>query len=135
MKNAIPNSQHHNEQESNSTTAHSNDHTDHSIANTLPMYASNSVHHMLTDMSPISDNEILNSIMSSSCSTSHNMHSINVHSDNHVIRSNGSSYTANMVHVTYQCWQTILDPIGSLIDGGVKGGLPGTDICMLDYTI
>ena len=55
-----------------STTAHSNDHTDHSVTDTLPMYASNSVHHMPMDIRPSSDNKILNFIMSSSCSTTSN---------------------------------------------------------------
>ena len=36
----------HTKQQANSTTAHSNDHTDQSVADTLPTYASNSVHHM-----------------------------------------------------------------------------------------
>ena len=53
-KSAISNAQHHSKQQTNSTTAHSNDHTDHSIADTLPMYTSNSVHHlpMETNLSP-----------------------------------------------------------------------------------
>ena len=42
-KSAIANSQCHNKQEANSTTAHSIDLTDHPIANTLPMYTFNSV--------------------------------------------------------------------------------------------
>ena len=98
------------------------------------MYASNSVHHMPMDISPNSNNKILNSIMSSSCSTSSNMCSINVRSGDHAIHSNGSSYTVNMAHVTYQCVQAISDPIGSLIDRGANGGLAGADVHMLDYT-
>ena len=58
-------------QQANST-AHSNDNTDHSVTNTLPMYASNSVHHMPTDISPTSDRKILNSVMSSLHSTASN---------------------------------------------------------------
>ena len=42
----------HTKQQANSTTAHSNDHTDHSAANTLPTYASISAHHMPTDIAP-----------------------------------------------------------------------------------
>ena len=99
-KSAVANSQCHNKQDANSTAAHSNDQTYHSITDTLPMYAANSVHHM-PDINPNSDNKNLNSIMSSSCSTSSNTCSINVHSGNHVIHSNGSLYTVNMAHVTY----------------------------------
>ena len=54
MKSTISKSQCCNKQQANSTTAHSNDNTDHSVADTLPMYASNSVHHMPMDISPSS---------------------------------------------------------------------------------
>ena len=51
VKSTISNSQCHNKQQANSTTAHySNDHTDHSVTDTLPMYSSNSVHHTPTDI-------------------------------------------------------------------------------------
>ena len=48
-----------------STTAHSNDSTDHSVTDTLPTDASNSVHHTPTDIGSTSDNIVVNSIMSS----------------------------------------------------------------------
>ena len=83
---------------------------------------------MPMDISPNSDNKILNPILSSSCSTSSNTCAINVHSDNHVIHYNGSLYTVNMAHVTYQCSPAILDSIGSLIDGGTYGRLADTDV-------
>ena len=51
-KGAISNSQHCTKQQANSSTAHSNNHTDHSVTNTLPMYASNSVHHMPMETAP-----------------------------------------------------------------------------------
>ena len=54
-KSAISKSQCHNKQQANSTTPHSNDNTDHSVTDSLPMYASNSVHHVPTDISPTSD--------------------------------------------------------------------------------
>ena len=98
MKSTISNSLCH-KQQANSLTAQSNDHTDHSVADTLPMSASNSVHHTPMDIGPTSDNKTLNSIMSSSCSTASNTQSINVHSGDHLVH--GSSYTVNMVHVTY----------------------------------
>ena len=44
-KSAVSNAQCHNKQQANSTAAQSNDHMDHSATNTLPMYASNYVHH------------------------------------------------------------------------------------------
>ena len=44
MKSTISNSHCH-KQQANSLTAQSNDHTDHSVADTLPMSASNSVSH------------------------------------------------------------------------------------------
>ena len=72
--------------------------------------------------------------MSSSHSTCRSTCSINVHSGNHVIHSNGSLYTVNMAHITYQCSQAMLDSIGSLIDRGTNGGLAGTDVHMVDYT-
>ena len=132
-KSAIANAQCHNKQEANSTTAHPNDQTDHSITNTRPMFTSNSVHYLPMDKSPNSNNNILNSITSSSNSTSSNTCSIDVHSGNHVIHSNGSSYTVNLAHVTYWCSQAISDCIGSLIDS-INGGLAGTDVHMLNYT-
>ena len=47
-KSAIANAQCHNIQHANSTTTQSNDHTEHSVTNTLPTYASNTVHHTPT---------------------------------------------------------------------------------------
>ena len=133
-KPTISNSQHHTKQQANSTTAHSNNHTDHFVADTLPTYASNSVHHMPTDMGPPFNNKILNSIMSSLCSSTSNTWSINVNSSDCLIHSNGSYYTLNMAHITYWCSQAISDSIRSLIDGGANGRLPGTDVCMLKHT-
>ena len=60
------------------------------------MYASNFVHHMPIDISPSSNNKIFNSLMFSSHSATSNMHSINVHSGDHLVHPNGTSYTANM---------------------------------------
>ena len=134
VKSAISSSQCHNKQQANCTTAHSNDHTNHSAIDTLPTYTSNSVHHMPTDRSPTSDNKILNSVMSSSSSTTSNTCSINMQSGDCLVHSNGRSYTVNMTHVTYQCSQDISDSIGSLIDEEANGGLAGTDVCLLDYT-
>ena len=58
-------SQCHTQQQANSTTAHSNDHTGHSVTDILPMHASNSVHHMPTETSPTSEpTTLLNSIIS-----------------------------------------------------------------------
>ena len=54
-KSAISNSQRHTKQQANSTIAHSNDHTVHSVANTLPTYASNSVHYKPTESAPTSN--------------------------------------------------------------------------------
>ena len=48
VNSAIVNSQHHNKQEVNSTTAHSNDQTDHSVTYTIPTYTSNSAHQVQT---------------------------------------------------------------------------------------
>ena len=48
-----------------------------------------------------------------------------------IIHSNGSPYTVNMAHVTYQCSQATYNPI---IDGGANSGLASTDACMLKYT-
>ena len=39
-----------------------------------------------------------------------------------------------MAHVTYQCTQAAYDTVGSLIDGGVNGGLAGAHIHMLEYS-
>ena len=88
---------------------------------------------MPTDIGPKSDNKVLNSIMSSSCSTSNNTCSINLHSSIHLIHSKDSLNTVNMAHVTYQYYQAISDSIGSLIDGDVHGGL-AHDVHMLNYT-
>ena len=93
------------------------------VADTLPMYASNSVHHMPTQIAPTPDNKIIYSIMSSSCSAASNMQSTNAYSSDCPIHSNGSSYTVNMAHVTYWCSQAISDSIGSLNDGGANAGL------------
>ena len=86
------------------------------------------------DISSNSENKILNSIMSISCSITSSMQSINMQSSDHLVHSHGSSYTVNMAHVTYWCWQAILDSIGSHIDGGASSGLADADIHMLDYT-
>ena len=94
MKSAMSNSQCHHKQQANCTTAQFNDHSDHSVNNTLPTNASNSVgvHHMPSDIAPTSVNKILNSIMSSSHSSTSNTCSINVNSGDCLIHSNGSSY-------------------------------------------
>ena len=107
----------------NSTRANSNDHPDHMVTDTLPMYVSNSVHHMPmeTALHPESTT-LLYSLLSSSCSTTSNSCSINIASGNCIVHSNGSSYTVNMVHVTYCCLQALSDPIGSLIDAAANGG-------------
>ena len=89
---------------------------------------------MPPDIGPTSDNKILHSIMSSSSRTASNTQSINVDSGDCPVHSNGSSYTANMTHVTYCCSQAMSDSIGSLIDGGAHSGLAGADVHMLDYT-
>ena len=125
----------HNKQQANSTTVHSNDHTDHSIADTLPMYTSNSVHHMPMETAPSPESTtILISLLSTSCSTAGNSCYINVASGDGIIHSNGSSYTVNMAHVTYQCLQAISGSNQSIIDGGATGGLAGTGVHMLEYT-
>ena len=113
----ISNSQCHTKQQANSTTAHSHDHTDHSVIDTLPMYASISVHHIPTEIAPTSDNKILISIMSSSCNTTSSMQSINVNSGDCLIHSNMSSYTVNMAHVTYQSCAPFLIPLNHLLMG------------------
>ena len=66
-KSTIYNSQHCTKQQTNSTTAQSNDPTDHSVADTLPIYASNSVgvHHMPMERAPTTETKLLNSIVSS----------------------------------------------------------------------
>ena len=65
VKSTISNSQHHAKHQVNRTTAHFKNHTDHSVTNTLPMYSSNFVHHMPSEIAPTSSTKILNSIMSS----------------------------------------------------------------------
>ena len=53
-----------------STTAYSNDNTDHSVTDTLPTYASNSVHCMYIETAlPPESTTLLNSLLSSLCST------------------------------------------------------------------
>ena len=89
----------------NNTTVQSHDHTEHSVMETLPTYASNSNE----------STTLLNSLLSSSCSTASNLCSINVTSGDHIIHFHHSSYTVNMAHVIYQCSQAIYDNIGSLI--------------------
>ena len=72
-KSTISNSQHCTNQQANSTTAHSDDHTDHSVTDTLPMDASNSVHYTPLETAPTSKSTtLLNSLMSSSHSTGSN---------------------------------------------------------------
>ena len=91
-KSAISNAQCCTKQQANSTASHSNDHTDHSDTDTdtLPVYASNSVHHMPTEtVLPPESTTILNSLLSSSCSMTGNSHP-NVTSGNCIIHSNGS---------------------------------------------
>ena len=76
-KSATSISQHHTKQQGNSATVHSNDHTDHSVANTLFMYASISVHHKPTKSAPtFKSTTLLNSLMSSQHSTAKNIHSV-----------------------------------------------------------
>ena len=90
---------------------------------------------MPTETAPSSESTtLLNSLMSSTCSTTSNSCSINVTSSDHLIHSNGSSYTANMAHVTDQCSQTISNSIGSLSDGGANSGLVSADFHVLEYT-
>ena len=123
------------QQQPNSTTANSNDHTDHSVTDTLPTYASNSVHHIPTETAPPPESTtLIYSLLSSSCSTASNSCSINVTRSDHIIHSNGSLYTVNMAHVTYWCLQALSNHSGSLIDAGANGGLAGTDVHMLEYT-
>ena len=98
------------------------------------MYASNSVHHMPTDINPTSNNSILNSIMSSSHHPDSTTQSINVSSGDCLVHSNGSLYTVKMDHVTYLWSQAISDSIGSLLDRGANGGLASADIHVLKYT-
>ena len=131
---AISKSQHCNKQQANSTTTHPNDTTGYSVADMLPRYASKSVHCTPMDIGPTSDSKILNSIMSSSCSTPSNMWSVNICSGDHIVHSNGSSYNVNMSHVTYWYLQAISDSIRSLIDGGANDGLASTDMHVLKYT-
>ena len=49
QKSAISNAQCDNKQQANSTTAQSHDNTNHSVTDTLPIYASNSVPHAPTE--------------------------------------------------------------------------------------
>ena len=93
-KSAISNSPQQTKQRANSTTAHTNDHTDHSVADTLSTYASNSVYHMPMETAPSSECTILlNSLLSFSHSTASKSCSINITSSDHILHSNGSLYS------------------------------------------
>ena len=131
-KSTLSNSKCHTKQQANSIMAHLNDHTDKSVADTLPTYASNSVHHMSTETaSPSESTTVLNSLLSSSCSTTSNSHSINVTSGDDLVHSIGSSYTVNMASCHLPVFTSHLQ---SLIDGGAHVGLTSTDVHILEYT-
>ena len=66
------------------------------LANNLPTYASNSVHHMPMETAPPPESTtLLNSLLPSSVSTTSNSQSINITSGSYIIHSSGS-YTVNM---------------------------------------
>ena len=96
---------------------------------------SNSVCHMSTETAlPPESTTLLNSLLSSSHSTTSNPCSFNVTSRDCIIHSNGSLYNVNMADVSYQCLQAISDSIGPLTDQGANGGLASADFHMLEYT-
>ena len=81
-------------QQAHHTATQSHDISKHSVAGTLPMYTSNTV-----NQQPMDTLELLNALLSSSCSTARSTHTVDVSRGNHIINSNGSLYAVNMAHV------------------------------------